>query len=254
MASGSVFLIGGGWNEVAFLQTYGPFADAVAARNGSPRIACALLDGVDRDAAFARSRSALAATGATDVYPVFVSATRPLRRPDLEEAGGLLVGGGLTPDYHAAIVPEAASWLPMLAERGVPYVDFSAGAMIAPMRGIIGGWKLRHGATDLAICSEDVSEDERYLDIRPGLGLVPFAVDVHASQYGTPTRLLHAVRTGAVAEGWAIDEDTMIEVVGGEVAVSGLGSAYHVRHDQERLVVEIHVGIDHRNVTWTAPV
>ena len=249
LASGSVFLLGGGWDEAAFPQTYGRFTAAVAVRSGSRRIACVLVDGVDRDIAFGRSCSALAAAGATDVFPVFVSPTRPLRRADLERAGGVLVGGGLTPDYHAAIVPEAGSWLPMLAERGIPYAGFSAGAMIAPEHGIIGGWKLRHGDTDLAICSEDVSEDEHYLDIRPGLGLVPFAVDVHASQYGTPTRLLHAVRTGAVSEGWAIDEDTMIEVAGGEVVARGLGSTYHVRQEEGRLVVDIHLGLDHSDAT-----
>lgn len=37
--------------------------------------------------------------------------------------------------------------------------------------------------------------------MRPGLGLVPFAVDVHASQHGTPTRLMHAIDAGLVQEG-----------------------------------------------------
>ena len=179
--------------------------------------------------------------------PVFVSPGRPLRPDDLEDASGVLIGGGLTPAYHDAIVPGAADWIPGLIERSIPYAGFSAGAMIAPVQGIIGGWKLRHGSADLAICSEDVSEDEEYLDIRPGLGLVPFAVDVHASQYGTTTRLLHAVRTGLVPEGWAIDEDTMIELQDGEVTVSGLGGAYHVRKVDGQIVVDIHLGIDTRD-------
>jgi hypothetical protein len=137
----------------------------------------------------------------------------------------------LTPDNHDAIVPTAGSWLRQRVEAGIPYAGFSAGAMIAPAEGIIGGWKLRQGDTDLVICSEDVSEDEEYLDVRQGLGLAPFAVDVHASQYGMPTRLLHAVKLGMVPEGWAVDEDTMIEFSNGGVSVSGLGSACHVRPD-----------------------
>ena len=77
---------------------------------------------------------------------------------------------------------------------------------------------------------------------------MPFAVDVHASQYGTPTRLLHAVRTGSVAEGWAVDEDTMLEVAGGRVIVHGLGSAYRVRPAGGSLAVEILGDGEHRDV------
>jgi cyanophycinase len=238
MARGSVFLIGGGWNPAAFPHTYGRFAAAVTA-NGGSRIACILLDEDERDDYFARSVSAFAAIGVTDLYPVFVSPDRALRESDVEGAAGILVGGGLTPDYYDAIVPSAGTWLPTLIEKGVPYAGFSAGAMIAAATGIIGGWKLRRGDDDLAICSEDVSEDEEYLDVRPGLGLTPFAVDVHASQYGTPTRLLHTVNAGLAPEGWAIDEDTMVELAPGKIAVSGLGSAYHVRPASESLTVDI---------------
>jgi hypothetical protein len=38
-----------------------------------------------------------------------------------------------------------------LLDRGAPYAGFSAGAMIAPDRGIIGGWRPRRGV-DLAVC------------------------------------------------------------------------------------------------------
>lgn len=136
----------------------------------------------------------------------------------------------------------------------MPYAGFSAGAMIAATEAIVGGWKLRQGEAalatlaDLDVCSEDVSKDEEYLDIRQGLGLAPFAVDIHASRYGTSTRLLHAVRTGMVPEGWAIDEDTMIEFSHGRVSVSGLGSAYHVRPDGESLAVSRLAHGDHREV------
>ena len=228
---GSVFLIGGGWTTAGFAHTYGPFVASVTA-NGGSRIACILLDDDedDRDAYFARNVTAFAAVGFTGLDPVFVSSTRPLMESDIAGADGIFVGGGLTPDYYDAIVPSAGTWLPAMIERGIPYAGFSAGAMIAPAHGIIGGWKLRRdNGDDLAICSEDVSEDEEYLDIRPGLGLVPFAVDVHASQYGTPTRLLHAVNAGLVPEGWAIDEDTALEVISGKITVHGLGSAYLAR-------------------------
>lgn len=242
MARASVFLIGGGWTEAAFPLTYGRFAAAATAeRGGPPRIACVLLDGEadEREASFGRSAAAFAAVGVPDLSPVFVSAERPLRAEDVEGANGVFVAGGLTPAYHDAIVPSAADWLPDLLERGVPYAGFSAGAAIAPERSIVGGWKLRRGDRVLTICAEETSEDEEELAVRPGLGLVPFAVDVHASQWGTATRLLHAVRAGLVPHGWAIDEDTMLEVADATVTVRGFGSAYRVRPSAGSLTVDI---------------
>lgn len=233
-----VFLVGGGWDERAHSLTYGPFV-AAAGQSGAARIACVIHDIPERDMAYARAAAALERVGASDTFAVFVSQERPLRLADLQGATGVLVGGGLTPAYHDAIVPASAEWLPWLRDNAIPYAGFSAGAMIAPERAIIGGWKLRHNGQDLVICSEDVSEEEEHLDIRPGLGLVPFAVDVHASQYGTPTRLMHAVRAGLVAEGWAIDEETMLEVTGSTAQVHGLGSAYQVRSGEDSLQVLI---------------
>jgi cyanophycinase len=238
MARGPVFLIGGGWIEAGFAHTYGPF---VAAVDGGP-IACVLVvdEDEDREAYFARSRTALESVGATDVTPVFVSPERPLQPADLEGVGGVLVGGGLTPAYYDAIVPSAGTWIGEAVAHGLPYAGFSAGAMIAPQRGIIGGWKLRQGDTDLVICSEDVAEDLEYLHIRDGLGLASVAIDVHASQYGTTTRLLHAVRAGRVMSGWAIDEDTALEIAAdGTVTVQGLGSACFVGRERDGLTVSI---------------
>ncbi|MGC4107770.1 MAG: Type 1 glutamine amidotransferase-like domain-containing protein [Thermomicrobiales bacterium] len=232
--AGPVFLIGGGWTEEAFPKTWGR---VVAAVDGG-RIVCVLLDMDDADdrAAYAgRLTGALASVGAGDgVSVVFVTPERPLQPSDLEGAAGVIVGGGLTPDYQRAIVPSAGEAIARMVASGVPYAGFSAGAAIAAKAGIVGGWTLPADASGhaLPICSDEVSEDEDLLAVWPGLGLVPFSVDVHASQWGTLTRLIHAVRTGAVADGWAIDEDTALEVSGGEVvAVHGFGSAYHVMPD-----------------------
>ncbi len=78
------------------------------------------------------------------------------------------------------------------------------------------------------MCAEEAGEDLEELEVRDGLGLVPFAVDVHATQWGTLTRLVHAVGAGLVAEGWAIDEGTVLVVEDGRVRVEGLGGAYRV--------------------------
>ena len=79
------------------------------------------------------------------------------------------------------------------------------------------------------MCAEEAAEDLEPLTVRPGLGLVPFAVDVHATQWGTVTRLIHAVRAELAPEGWAVDEGTTLVYDGDRVArVEGLGSAYRV--------------------------
>lgn len=238
MARGPVFLIGGGWEAAGFAHTYGPFVEATA---GGP-IVCVLVvdEDDDRDAYFARSETALRSVGARNVVPRFVSPEQPLQPSDLAGAGGLLVGGGLTPAYHAAIVASAGAAIREAVTNGLPYAGFSAGAMIAPSRGIIGGWKLPQGDAELVICSEDVSEDEDDLAVWDGLGLTEFALDVHASQYGTLTRLVHAVRTGAVPAGFAIDEDTALELApGGSWMVRGLGSVYRVQPGADALSVQV---------------
>jgi cyanophycinase len=69
---------------------------------------------------------------------------------------------------------------------------------------------------------------------------VPFSVDVHATQWGTLTRLVHAVDAGLVDEGWAIDEGTALVLESAAAPrVEGLGSAYRVARDGERLAVAV---------------
>jgi len=162
----------------------------------------------------------LRSAGAGEVSVVALAEGRPVRAEDVEGAAGVYVCGGLTPLY-ADLLAGSADWLP----EDVPYAGFSAGAAVAARSAIVGGWRLG----DLAVCSDDASEDLDQVEPRPGLGLVPFAVDVHASQWGTLTRLVHAVAAGLVDEGWAIDEHTCATPdEHGEIAVHGLGSAYHV--------------------------
>lgn len=238
MKRASVFLMGGGWDEAAYPRTYGRFA-AAASASGPARIACVVLDGEDRAMHYGWAAHAFRTVGVADTYPVYVSADKPLQRGDIESATGMFVAGGLTPAYHEAIVPSAASWLPSLVESGVPYAGISAGAMIAADHAIVGGWKVRSKDRAIVVCSEELSEARELLDVRPGLGLVPFAVDAHAAQYGSPTRLMHAINAGMVAEGWAIDEETMVEVNDGEPSVRGLGVAWRARRYGDSVRVAI---------------
>jgi cyanophycinase len=198
-----VFLIGGGRDDAQVRASHAPF---VAACGGGPIVAFALEDPD-------RWEAALRLAGAGDVRCL----PEPPSDADLAGAAGVFVGGGLVPAYQEAL----AGWS---APADLPYAGFSAGAALAARRAVVGGWRLR----GRDVCAEEAGEDLDELEVRDGLGLVPFAVDVHATQWGTLTRLVHAVGAGLVDEGWAVDEGTVLVVDGGDVKVEGLGSAYRV--------------------------
>lgn len=151
---------------------------------------------------------------------VMISAARPPEADDLEGAAAVYVAGGLTPAYRDLLAPLAGEL------GGLPYAGYSAGAVIAANRAIIGGWRIG----SRVVCPEDASEDMGEVTVLPGLGRVPFAVDVHASQWGTLGRAINAVSAGIVEEAVAIDEHTCVEVNadGGIDAIHGTGAAYRI--------------------------
>ena len=116
----------------------------------------------------------------------------------------------------------------LLQKAGIPYGGTSAGAAIAANQAILGGWQTHRAGKTRPILLSGASEGLDPLTVRAGLGLVPFAVDVHASQWGTVSRLLQAVDTGLVSTGWAIDENTVLQVENDTVSVYGQGQAYRV--------------------------
>ena len=238
-----VFLIGGGWNAATFPQTFGRFLQ-FAAKNGARRIAIVVAEeaGSDPHAQFLGFLEAFQVVGLNsfEAVEIIVSAENPLTREKLSaiEASGVFVSGGLTPAYHEALCVDR-SWLDFLVDNEIPYAGFSAGASIAGNEAIVGGWRRKCGGQLVEIANENAGEDLDLLDVRRGLGLVPFAVDVHATQWGTLSRLIHAVDAGFAPEGWAIDENTMLESVNGETKVCGAGNAYQVRRTDGKISIEI---------------
>jgi cyanophycinase len=204
----SIFLIGGGREPDGVVASHAPFVEAC----GEGPIACLVLEPDDRE----RFEGALRSAGARDVRADTLAGDPSV----LDGAAGVYVGGGWTPGYADAIT----SWAPAIRGLGVPYAGFSAGAAVAAEAALVGGWRL----DGRQVCAEEAGEDLDELAVRPGLGLVDFAVDVHASQWGTVTRLLHAVAAGLVPEGVAVDEHTALEVTDGSWTVHGLGSVYRV--------------------------
>jgi cyanophycinase len=225
-----VFLIGGGRDADAVRASHAGF---VRAAGGGPIAALVLDEGADTDPD--RWTEALRLAGATDVDVIVVAPETPPSREQLAGAAGVYVAGGWTPGYRDALAAKSSDWLP----RDVPYAGFSAGAAIAAADAIVGGFRRDDGR---AICAEEAGEDLEALTVRPGLGLVRFAVDVHATQWGTLTRLVHVVDAWLAPEGWAVDEGTalVVEDPGAEPRVEGVGSAYRVaRADAGTLTVTV---------------
>ncbi len=210
------FLIGGGRDPQGVTASHRPLVEAA----GDGPIACLVADegdGIDA----ARWTGGLRGAGASDVQVVALSASRPVRAADVAGAAAVYVAGGLTPLYLRLLVNDAEpGWLP----DDMPYAGFSAGAAVAATSAIVGGWRIG----ELAVCADEASEDLDQVEPRPGLARVPFTVDVHATAWGTLTRLVHAVAAGLVPEGWAIDEHTCLAVEDGRATVHGSGCAYRV--------------------------
>ena len=217
----TTFLIGGGWTARARPLVYGPFLEAAGA---NPVVACAVLDEGDGLAEFDRWAEALLSTTRCEPVAVLVAAGAQLDVSALGDADALLVCGGPTPGYAAALAPVASELGRWLDAGPRPYAGFSAGSAIAASDALVGGWRV----DGVPVCPEDAGEDLDEVSIVPGLGLVPFTVDVHAAQWGTVNRMIAAVRAGRLTAGLAIDEDTMVAVDGGSARVAGLGAVHGI--------------------------
>jgi cyanophycinase len=147
-------------------------------------------------------------------------------------ADALFIAGGLTPAYLDAVVPIVEAIRASVAD-GMPYLGYSAGAMIAADTAIIGGWKIN----DIPVCAEDTGEELDDVTIVEGLGLVDLAIDVHAAQWGTLARLIAATEAGLVDGGVAIDEYTALIVDDTEFRVVGTGSIWQVSMTDDGVLV-----------------
>ncbi|MER5195001.1 hypothetical protein ACWD3J_21265 [Streptomyces sp. NPDC002755] len=238
---GRVFLIGGGWEETVADVVHGPFLRAARAASGAagvpgsgsgsaPRILCVIVDEGDGAEQFARYDVALRKAGDCTPVPSLVPVGE---RFDIgavtEDVAGVFVCGGLTPAYQEALAEASGPLASLLVERGLPYAGFSAGAALAARDAVVGGWLV----DGVAVCPPDTAEDLEEIEVRAGLGLVPFGVENHAAQWGTLGRLTAVVAGGRLAHGVAIDENTLVEVGGegneGRALVAGRGRAHSVR-------------------------
>lgn len=243
----SVFLVGGGFRDGSDEAVYGGFVSEAVARAASAhrsateaaeRAARIVVLTVREDAhpghgnTLASVVQNVAGDRPVEVTTTVVAEGEPMPASALDGADGILVGGGLTPAYLSAFAPLAAR-IRREVETGVPYLGFSAGAMIAPDRALLGGWLIG----GIEVVAQDAAEDLDELTIEEGLGLIDVTVDVHAVQWGNLSRAIAAVDSGAVDEVIAIDEATVLAVGSGPLRASGAGTVWAVTKDDRGVLV-----------------
>ncbi|WP_186325556.1 Type 1 glutamine amidotransferase-like domain-containing protein [Microbacterium sp. BH-3-3-3] len=234
----SVFLLGGGRDLARCGDLLRPFVAEARQRaaHRAPVIALLLVLEADDDSSVARFTAMLEAAGAAaEEIRVESIVEGEVYEASALDADGLFVGGGLTPAYLNAFGRIGDAVIHRVLE-GVPYAGFSAGAVIAAAPALVGGYRV--GGVE--VVSQDASEELDEVEVRPGLGLLDFAVDVHAAQWGTLSRLVAAVDAGLVAEGVAIDEDTAL-VVSAQAAptVRGSGQVWRVESAASGVHVQV---------------
>ncbi|HTN56634.1 MAG TPA: Type 1 glutamine amidotransferase-like domain-containing protein [Protaetiibacter sp.] len=235
----SVHLVGGGWTPVgdpAITATFLAEASVRAAGSGRmvPRIG--VLIAVTGDTPSPEFRdgypASLRAVAACEPIVTIVEAGDTFAPRVLTDIDALVVGGGVTPAYLAAVDPLIEE-IRLLVADGLPYLGFSAGAMIAADRAIVGGWRIN----GIPVCPEPTSQGLDEVTVVEGLGLVDLAVDVHAAQWGVLSRLVAATEAGLVDGGVAIDEHTSLVVGDDGFAVAGAGSVWQVLDEPAGVIV-----------------
>ncbi|KFF60865.1 peptidase S51 [Cryobacterium sp. MLB-32] len=233
----SVHLVGGGLAPEHHASVYGAFfaetaARATASGRTDPRIAIIAVRAGDGAEHAAVLRTALEVTGAIESVVTVLTPGERATNLAVADVDGILIGGGVTPAYLAAVVPIAGE-IRRQVSAGIPYLGFSAGAMIAAERAIVGGWRI--GGVEVS--PQDASEDLDEITIEQGIGLLDVTVDVHAAQWGTLSRLISATEAGLIEGGLAIDENTALIVGEGALGVVGAGSVWRVSQAEGGVLV-----------------
>lgn len=234
----SVFLLGGGRDVARCGDLLRPFVLEARERAGDrvPVIALLLVLEAEDDTRIALHRAMLdAAQAAPAEIRVETIVEGEVFDASALDADAVFVGGGLTPAYLDAFA-EIRDAVPARIVEGMPYAGFSAGSVVAAGPALVGGYRL--GGVE--VVSEDAGEELDELEVRAGLGLLDFAVDVHAAQWGTLSRLVAAVEAGLVSDGVAIDEHTAL-VISAQAppAVRGAGQVWRVESAASGVHVQV---------------
>jgi cyanophycinase len=241
-----LYLIGGGWDEITFKKTFGRFVEAGMKNNFCKILLILAIDDIAACEEITDDfTNMFSEFGNVEVVPFNVSDSSSLTMSVLKNIAPtcVFVGGGLTPKYQELLCKNE-DFVDYILQNNLPYGGFSAGSSIASKEAIVGGWKIKDKETDIPILDEDFSEDLDYIEIRPGLGFFEHPIDVHGSQCGTITRVIHAVDQKLISKGLVIDESTMIEYRNNKTTVFGMGQVYLIQRNNEKIEVLIYKDSD----------
>ncbi len=243
----NIFLIGGGGDQPQiWADTYGRFLTAAGAENARLALIVVGATPADADQIFAYYQHIFNELGLpsdrilklalTEGHPLDAQALALLAAMD---ASGVCVCGASTPLCQQALCQDR-EWVRWLQEKDLPYCGVSSGAVVAGDRAVVGGWRVTVDGEKHPIQAHWASEGLDELEVRPGLGLAPFAIECHAGQWGNLTRLIHAVAMELVDVSWAIDEDTLLEIGERGFFTNGLGHTYRLQiHHMGRVEVSL---------------
>ncbi|BCW72466.1 Type 1 glutamine amidotransferase-like domain-containing protein [Arthrobacter sp. NicSoilB8] len=236
----TIILVGGGPDTVTTPVVVDRFVRELRSRapDRTPRVAVVLFDHQGSSEYFLPAYlEPLESRIVCEVVPVLLRFNEDADPAEFDDVDGIVVGGGPTPGYLDGLLA-SAEVIRRAVSDGVPYMGFSAGAMVAPARAIVGGYRIR-GAE---VCPADCSEGLEEVEIRDGLGLVPFAVDVHSAQAGTLGRAVGAVAKGLVDHAAAVDEGTALVLRHAdlqELEVIGSGNCWTIRGAGPKATVSV---------------
>ncbi len=229
-----LFLVGSGPSE-SLDEVHDQFVEAARRRGGV--IAIATLGSEDEAGQFLPdyAQPILKRWPEAVIEPIFLDDEGATVWPDqFERLAGLVVCGGWTPGYLDALIPRRDT-ISTLVRGGMPYLGYSAGAMIVARHAIVGGWKYQ----GRVLAPEIVGEGLEELTIRDGLALIGPSVETHSDAWSNLEVALAALEASPAHTAVSIDEGTCLAVdpASGRTSIIGAGRVYWLQKDGAHVVV-----------------